>query len=174
MVTILNGATPNDDLGRALRAVADHLRPNARMFELSELDIHFCTGCWSCWWKTPGRCVFRDDMDTVLPAVIESDLVLVGTTAPFGMPSPVMKKTLDRSIPLVHPYIELHHGECHHRKRYEHYPNLALYAHAEDPSDFGRLDAWIRRYSRNFHAPVVLSASQSTTPQEVADALART
>ena len=29
-------------------------------------------------------------------------------------------------IPLLHPYIELVKGECHHKKRYSKYPKLAL------------------------------------------------
>ena len=32
----------------------------------TELDIHDCVGCFSCWNKTPGVCVFKDDMPGVL------------------------------------------------------------------------------------------------------------
>jgi len=44
-----------------------------------DLDINGCLGCFSCWWKTPGRCVQRDDMDWILPAINESDILLLGT-----------------------------------------------------------------------------------------------
>ncbi len=40
-------------------------------FSLSKMDLQFCTGCWSCWWKTPGKCVIHDDADNLsIPAVI--------------------------------------------------------------------------------------------------------
>ena len=36
-----------------------------------------------------------------------------------------LKTVNDRSIPLVHPYIEIVNDECHHIKRYDEYPKLA-------------------------------------------------
>ena len=31
-------------------------------FKLKNYDIKHCTGCYSCWTKTPGECIFKDDM----------------------------------------------------------------------------------------------------------------
>ena len=38
--------------------------------DLRSLDIKFCTGCWSCWWATPGKCVFKDDMLQIYPEMV--------------------------------------------------------------------------------------------------------
>jgi putative sterol carrier protein len=31
-------------------------------FKLHKYKIHNCTGCYTCWTKTPGECIFKDDM----------------------------------------------------------------------------------------------------------------
>jgi len=91
---------------------AVHLR------RLREMDIRFCTGCWSCWWATPGLCVHKDDMPGLYPRMLAADLVVWASPLVMGNVSALTKKTQDRFIPLIHPFIELAHGECHHRRRY--------------------------------------------------------
>ena len=173
-VTILNAAAASSEFDRAVRKLAQLLGAEETLFNLAEMDIRFCTGCWDCWWKTPGRCMFKDDMETVLPAVLESGLLLIATPIFLSMPAALMKKTLDRCIPLIHPYIELIHGESHHRKRYANYPSLALYAKSNNNgADYALLDKWFSRFALNFHGPVVFSSDDSNTPKQVADALDR-
>ena len=89
-----------------------------RTCTLREMDIHYCTGCWSCWWKTPGLCTFKDDMTGVYPVMLASDLVVWASPLVLGNVSALTKKAQDRFIPLLHPYIELVNGESHHRRRY--------------------------------------------------------
>jgi len=31
-----------------------------------DLNIKGCVGCFSCWTKTPGKCIHRDDMDWII------------------------------------------------------------------------------------------------------------
>jgi multimeric flavodoxin WrbA len=91
---------------------------------LRELDAGYCTGCWSCWVKTPGRCQFDDDSHLVCRAVINSDFVLFASPVLMGYLSSTLKKFMDKLIPLVHPYLTAVHGEAHHLPRYslEDYP----------------------------------------------------
>jgi hypothetical protein len=39
-------------------------KAGTELFEviLTENNIHPCTGCYTCWMKTPGQCVFKDDV----------------------------------------------------------------------------------------------------------------
>jgi len=33
---------------------------DAFIFDLSETKINQCIGCWTCWWRTPGKCIYKD------------------------------------------------------------------------------------------------------------------
>jgi hypothetical protein len=86
--------------------------------DLRDMDIRFCTGCFSCWLKTPGLCAFKDDMTELYPRILAADVVVWASPMIVGNVSALVKKAQDRFIPLIHPYIELDGGECHHRRRY--------------------------------------------------------
>ena len=140
-IVLLDASRGGSSFADRAAETAGSLGPGCSHFRLEDLDIHYCTGCWTCWWKTPGRCVFTDGMERILPAMTTAELVIIATPTLFGMPAAEMKKALDRTIPLVHPYIELVDGECHHRKRYPRYPKLALWADtAGKGKDFARID----------------------------------
>jgi multimeric flavodoxin WrbA len=130
-VTILSGNSAPQDQGfdAYLAEAAAALRAQQHevtLFALRDLAIRPCTGCFGCWVKTPGRCVFDDASHDVCQAVITSDFLLWAAPLRMGFPDAVLKRTLDRSIPLVHPYFELVQGEVHHRARYERYPRMGL------------------------------------------------
>ncbi len=42
---------------------------------LRDMDIRYCTGCWGCWVKTPGKCVFPDESYHVCREFINADFV---------------------------------------------------------------------------------------------------
>ncbi len=93
---------------------------------LRDLDIAYCVGCWGCWVKTPGECVAQDASADVCRAVINSELTLFASPLRMGFVSALLKKTMDKMIPIIHPYIVVDQGEAHHRTRYARYPLLAL------------------------------------------------
>jgi hypothetical protein len=85
---------------------------------LANLDIKPCTGCWSCWWATPGLCSRKDDMTAVYPEILAADILVWASPLVLGNVSALTKIAQDRFIPLLHPYIEMVEGESHHRRRY--------------------------------------------------------
>jgi multimeric flavodoxin WrbA len=128
-ITLINGIG-NDDTGfeGALGGMIERCGSEARfdIFNVRDMDIGYCCGCWGCWVKTPGECVIQDDMPAVLKSVVNSDLVVFISPLVMGFVSPLLKKVNDRMIPVVHPYVVIDNGECHHLKRYDHYPKLGL------------------------------------------------
>ena len=88
-----------------------------RYVDLSALRIANCVGCFGCWTKTPGRCVIRDDATRVYPLIAASDRVLYVSRVRYGGYDTVMKRMLERAIPVQQAFIRLHHGETHHLQR---------------------------------------------------------
>ena len=118
------------------------------------MNLHYCTGCWSCWWKTPGRCAINDDAEKIIRSVINSDFVIFASPLIAGFTSSALKKITDRLIVLLHPYIELINGESHHRKRYNKYPDFGLILEKETDTDNEDLDIVndiYERFALNFH-----------------------
>lgn len=127
----------------------------ARSFTLREMDIRYCLGCWTCWIKTPGECVHRDDMPSIYKAAMASDLLLFASPLIMGFTSGLLKRANERLIPLIHPHLALVQGECHHRKRYARYPGLGLLLQKGEDTDEDdiRITTDIyRREAVNFHS----------------------
>ena len=83
------------------------------------LNIRDCSGCFSCWNKTPGKCIFRDDMETVLKNYIEADLIVYATPLyHFGMTAQ-LKRLIERTLPIIKPYMVKIGNQYIHPSRYE-------------------------------------------------------
>jgi len=93
--------------------------------DLKEYPLQHCIGCWNCWWKKPGACTLKDSLGDILELYMDSDLVLFLSPLMMGTISSELKYFIERMIPLVHPYISIVDRECHHRKRYSSYPDIA-------------------------------------------------
>jgi multimeric flavodoxin WrbA len=153
-IVILNGnpGPKNSDTDRYVRSLAGELvsgRHDLDVFNLRDMDIRYCTGCWSCWCKTPGTCVHRDDMPAVYKSVVRSDLLLFASPVIAGFMSALLKRANERLIPLIHPYIVLDEGECHHRGRYDRYPDWGLVLHKGNDADDEDIEIISNIYARD-------------------------
>ncbi len=114
------------------------------LVRLRDMDIRFCTGCWSCWWATPGLCAIKDEFPSLYPRILQADVLVWASPLIMGNVSALTKRAQDRFIPLLHPFIEISGRECHHRRRYDKDINMALVV-ARGPTD-GTEDVEIVRH----------------------------
>lgn len=87
------------------------------VIDLSALNISPCLGCFGCWVKKPGKCVIPDDAHKVYPLIAKSENVIYVTRLFHGSYSPIMKRMLERAIPIQQAFLHLYRGEVHHVPR---------------------------------------------------------
>lgn len=76
------------------------------IIHLGNLKINHCLGCFSCWTKTPGKCVQNDDMAPLLQKLLEADFFIFGTPLYSFNVTGLMKNFIDRTLPLTSPVLE--------------------------------------------------------------------
>jgi multimeric flavodoxin WrbA len=122
MVTYLLADEPSEEaraLAAALRSRALAVGGEFRTRFASEMRVAPCIGCFSCWIKTPGLCVFNDEGRDFMRDLVSSDELVLLTKIPFGSFSPPLKRVLDRMLPSLLPDFRIFRGEMHHQLRYK-------------------------------------------------------
>ncbi len=186
-ILILNGTIRDehplfDEYLNRLMGTLISFKHEAMQITLYNKKINQCIGCWDCWVKTPGICRQRDDMKEILQYAIRSDLLLFASPLRLGFPSPQLKRTQERMIPLIHPYMEVVNGEVHHRGRYKKYPRIGALFHypeetgsernqeisGEQAEDLDILKEIFSRDAVNFKSRLALFATTKKEAQELA------
>ncbi|HEX3048358.1 MAG TPA: NAD(P)H-dependent oxidoreductase [Bacillota bacterium] len=160
----------NQYLGR-LVDVLNQVSQKTLMFNLAEMKIHYCVGCFNCWLATPGQCVYRDDMDRILTEVAEADRLIYASPLVMGFIHSSLKQVMDRTIPLILPYIGIYRGECHHYLRYEKSPLLGVLVEKEpdtDPEDLDIVNTSFQRLALNFRSRLLFTKTTESPVEEVA------
>ena len=87
------------------------------VFLTKAMTVKPCQGEYNCWFRTPGRCFQQDDMQTLLPRVLDANALVLATPLYVdGMAGP-LKMVVDRMIPMADPMIELREDHCRHPGR---------------------------------------------------------
>ena len=124
---------------------------------LKEKEIHFCVGCYTCWAKTPGVCVFKDDMPELLEKVRNCDILVYATPLyNFNMTS-LLKAFQERLLPLLDPHL-IKKGEGHrHPQRYAVGRKIVVISNCGFPevSHFDGLRQVFRHLERNGGTPII-------------------
>lgn len=176
-ISILNG---NPEIGSGsfdgyLERVKEQLeikQHSVTILQLRDMDLKYCTGCFGCWVKNPGECVNHDDGSVLRQSIIACDLMIWASPLKLGFVSNLLKRAMDKSIPLLLPYIDPINDEAHHAKRYEHYPLTGLiYEQEADTDDLDRqlLENIFARASLNFRSRLTFCRDITTSAPELAD-----
>ena len=162
-ITIFNGS-PRAENGNTHVMVAAFIKGAVRAgaevenIFLAKKEINHCRGCFSCWLKTPGKCIIKDDMAGLIEKLASSDIIVFATPLYVDNVTGIMKNFMDRMIPAGDPHFEKDKGgECVHIIRSEKIPKLVVISNCGFPeqSHFQVLELLFRRIARNMRTEVI-------------------
>ena len=113
---------------------------------LRDKTIRFCAGCFTCWTKTPGICIHKDDMTKELfPKWLEADLVVYASPLYHYHLNAAMKAFIERTLPVLEPFLVEDGDRTFHPMRGKH-PMAVFLSVAGFPEDevFDQLTAWVQ------------------------------
>jgi multimeric flavodoxin WrbA len=125
-------SSPRDNQTSKTELVLQKFLEGARMagaetetLYLRNYRINHCLGCFSCWVKTPGRCVQKDDMaEELFDRYLQADLAVLATPLYNSNMNARMKMFIERTIPMVVPGGSPDPGRVTYR--YEPVPKVAV------------------------------------------------
>jgi multimeric flavodoxin WrbA/putative sterol carrier protein len=124
---------------------------------LKEKEIHSCVGCYTCWTKTPGVCVFKDDMPALLEKVKQCNIIVYATPLYIFNVTSLLKAFQERLLPILDPHL-VKKGETYsHSSRGEWNLKMVLISNCGFPevSHFDGLRHVFRKLEQVGHIPLV-------------------
>lgn len=163
-ILVMNGSPKGErsDTIRLTRAFIEGIKEvedncSVEIIDTMKQRMNPCLGCYSCWWKTPGKCVQNDGMDKVLEKLRLSDLVIWSFPLYFyGFPSN-LKNYIDRMLPFSTNVQETDEdGNTYHPVRDEHRSVNIMISGCGFPDIEGNFDGTIFSFRKIFgDAPII-------------------
>lgn len=133
--------------------------PQVKVVQLVRQSIRECRGCWYCWQKGRGRCLFEgeDDCRELLDSMQESDLILFAFPLySDGVPS-ALKNFFDRKIATLEPFMTAGPLKTRHPRRIAKDQAMAVLSVCGfvEKSHFKAVREHFRALAHNWHMPLV-------------------
>lgn len=124
---------------------------DVEVIHLREKKIRNCIGCFTCWTKTPGTCLHKDDMTRELyPKFLAADLVIYATPLYFHTINAAMATFMERTLPAALPFFEEgEDGKTYHPMRHK-VPASVLLTVCGFP-EMSEFDALLEFFNRTRH-----------------------
>ncbi len=138
-------------------------KADVEVINIHRQKINYCKGCFTCWTKTPGKCVYKDDMSKeLLPKYLECDLFVMATPLFHYTVNAKMKTFIERTLPMAMPFFELKKGVTTHPLRNEPPPTVVVsVAGFPEMSVFDQLSSYVNfLYKDRLVAEVYRSAAE--------------
>jgi len=124
-VVVFDGGPRNEKMSKttlATKKFCEGLEAEGAVVEyiqLKDKNIKNCTGCYTCWTKTPGQCIYKDDMPELLEKYRSADLVGFASPLYIFNVTGILKTFMDRLLPIMKPYMLISDdGHILHPDRY--------------------------------------------------------
>ena len=151
MKVLALNSSPRSEGQSKTRLMLDHLvqgmkeaGADVEVIDLRSKTVKDCIGCFTCWTKTPGVCIHKDDMSGELyPKWLQSDLVVYATPLYHFTVNAALKAFIERTLPVLQPFFEEREGRTKHPLRAKH-PAVVMLSVAGFPEDsvFDQLSSW--------------------------------
>lgn len=93
------------------------IKKDTVFYNVKNMDIKRCMGCFSCWVRTPGSCIIKDEAHKIYVDLANSTRVIYVSHIQNGTYDFEIKKVQERMIPVQQAFIRLHKNETHHEQR---------------------------------------------------------
>ena len=90
---------------------------DVELWHAADLKVKSCS-CTNmyCWYKQPGSCCLKDDMNLLYPRLWEADTLILATPVYVPLPGE-MQNVINRLCPLMEPLLEFREGRTRARFR---------------------------------------------------------
>jgi len=139
-----NGQSKTEMMLNALAAGMREAGAEVECVDLRTKKVKQCAGCFTCWTKSPGTCIHKDDMSRELfSKFLESDLVVYASPLYHFTVNAMMKVFIERTLPILKPFFRQHNGQTYHPLRNKH-PKVVFLSVAGFPDEavFDQLSSW--------------------------------
>jgi len=186
-VLALNSSARVGDVSKT-EIMLDHLVQGMRkagaeveVINLHKKKIRYCIGCFTCWTKTPGQCVQKDDMtNEIFPKYLKCDLCVLATPLYHFTVNAMMKTVIERTLPIVQPFFVERNGVTSHPLRQPAPPAVVLsVAGFPEQSVFDQLKSYVHflfrdRLAAEIYRPSAEMMRAKGNPKPIRDILEAT
>lgn len=129
------------------------------VIHLNEYRIRGCCGCWYCWQKGEGSCIYdtEDDGRKIFQLMEKSELlVLAFPLYSDGIPA-CLKTLFDRRIAMLKPFMTAGMGKIRHPRRSISNQAMAILSVSGfvEKKHFNPVKSFFKSIAHNWHVPVI-------------------
>jgi len=117
MKTMVLSAVADREIHRQVRHQLSERGDRVRWIDLAEAAFGSCIACGGC--AKAGRCVLQDDFTGIVAEMATCERVVLLSPIFLGVHHRLMKKAVDRFMPLGGGSFAVRQGEMHHQSRME-------------------------------------------------------